>query len=703
MSSPDMLVDETPRREVVWVVEDSPLEARMARQVLEECYDLEFFGEGLMVLERLAAGPTPDAILLDAHLPDTTGREVCRSVRERFDEIALPVLFLTAQSRSEDIVAGLEVGANDYMTKPYRAAELLARLATLLRIRRLELSARRREAYYRGIVSALSEGILVHDPDGVVLTVNPAAEAIFGMRAGELAGRLASDLGWHPLDDAGAPLEQALRDGTARRNVPMSLRRPDGASIELSVNVLPLRHPDTGEIAGVVSSFFDVTEQRRIERERDDLHARERDARVLAEAANQSKDEFLATTSHELRTPLNAILGWTRMLRTGNLDPAARERAVSTVERNALVQVQLIEDLLDVSRVVSGKLRLDVVALDVGAIVREAAESIRPAAEAKNIALGLDLGPPAYASGDPDRLQQVVWNLLSNAVKFTPAGGRIDVRLERVGTVTQLTVSDSGQGISAEFLPYVFDRFRQANGSSSRRHSGLGLGLALVRSLIELHGGTVRVESEGEGRGSLFTITLPVRAVHDPPTLPAPAANANPTADLGKPVSTTDTDQGVASVASVASVAPVAAVAVAPASVVSPSRVDGVRVLVVDDEEDARELIATVLRLHGARVVVAGSADEAIAAFEREAPDVLISDIGMPQVDGYELMRRVRNRPASQGGAVWAAALTAYDRTTDRRRAIAAGFDVYVGKPVEPSELVATVARLSGRSSTNGG
>ncbi len=530
--------EETSRRESVWVVEDSPLEAELARRALATHYDVEIFTEGLPALERLAAGPPPDALLLDAHLPDTTGPELCRAVRERFDEVSLPVVFVTAQRRSEDVVAGLEAGANDYVTKPYRAAELLARVATLVRVGRLHARVKQ--------------------------------------------------------------LERA-----------------------------------------------------------------ERDARALAEAANLSKDEFLATTSHELRTPLNAILGWTRMLRAGELAGEERDRALAAVERNARAQAQLIDDLLDISRVVSGKLRLEVGPLDLEAVVREAVESIRPAAEAKGVALDLQAGLGAAVTGDADRLQQVAWNLLSNAVKFTPRGGRVGVRVDCADASARLAVTDSGQGIAPEFLPHVFERFRQADGSSSRRHGGLGLGLALVRSLVELHGGSVEAFSEGEGRGSTFTIGLPARVGREPTGPPAPRPSRGEPAPESPELSR------------------------AP-------RLDGLSVLVVDNEPDARDLVAAALRLHGARVVTAASADEALAALERESPDVLVSDIGMPDTDGYELVRRVRALPAGRG-AVRAAALTAYDRGGDRERALAAGFDAHIGKPVEPAVLAAAVARLAGR------
>ncbi len=385
------------------------------------------------------------------------------------------------------------------------------------------------------------------------------------------------------------------------------------------------------------------------------------EARRKAELASRTKDEFLATASHELRTPLNAILGWARILRGGAIDAAGLVRGLETIERNAKAQVQLIEDILDGSRIITGKLHLEIRPVDLAEVLRSALDAVRPSAVAKNIALGATLDRAAgRMTGDADRLQQVVWNLVTNAIKFTPKGGKVDVVLERKDKFIVLLVKDTGLGIRADFLPHVFERFRQADATTTRRHGGLGLGLALVRHLVESHGGTVRVESEGEGRGATFVVMLP-------------GAPASPEAiEASLPAVVGDT---------------------APESAV-PNSLDGISVLVIDDEPDARDLVATVLRTRGADVMVAASVEQALDLLERRSPRVLVSDIGMPVVDGYSLLRRIRAL-GTKGAQIPALALTAYAREEDRRRALEAGFQTYVAKPVEPDTLVRMVAELA--------
>jgi signal transduction histidine kinase/ActR/RegA family two-component response regulator len=397
----------------------------------------------------------------------------------------------------------------------------------------------------------------------------------------------------------------------------------------------------------------EVEERRRVEEERTAALARERDA-------NRLKDEFLATLSHELRTPLNAVLGWTRVLRSAHVEPATGKRALESIERNARVQARLIEDLLEVSRIVTGKLRLQVRPVDLAAIVDAAIEVVQPAAMAKKISLDVAISArPAMTSGDPDRLQQVVWNVMSNAVKFTPAGGDVKVRLVQAQGY-RLTVRDSGPGIEPRFLPHVFEAFRQADGSASREHGGLGLGLAIAKQLVELHGGTINAYSSGRGTGATFEIHLPsivathpVDAVRD--TVPAHAL---------------------------------------PAPTVDDSMLRNVHVLVVDDEEDARLLLETTLSQYGADVTIAASAAEALQAIERAVPDVLLSDVGMPHEDGYSLIRRVRARPPAAGGTIPAVAITAYASANDRLTALSAGYQAHVAKPFEPREIATLVAQL---------
>ncbi|MGZ5121819.1 MAG: ATP-binding protein [Burkholderiales bacterium] len=400
--------------------------------------------------------------------------------------------------------------------------------------------------------------------------------------------------------------------------------------------------------------------------ERRQLLESERSARTEAERASAMKDEFLATLSHELRTPLSAILGWSQVLRLRTMGEAELRQGLETIERNARVQTQLIEDLLDMSRITSGKLRLDIQQVAPAKFIEAAAETVRPAAEAKSIRVETVLDPAAGPiSGDPGRLQQVVWNLLSNAIKFTSRSGRVQVVLQRVNSHIEISVADTGIGIRSEFIPHVFDRFRQADASTTRTFGGLGLGLSIVKRLVELHGGTVRAKSEGEGHGTTFTVLLPLSAIRT-------------NADAQDRIHPTT--------------------ASALAFDFHRSDLSGIKVLVVDDEPDARDLIQRVLAECHAQVLTAGSAAEALALVKAEKPHVLVSDIGMPDVDGYELLRRVRALGPTRGGNVPAVALTAFARSEDRTRALHAGFLVHVSKPVEPSELVATVASVTGRT-----
>ena len=393
---------------------------------------------------------------------------------------------------------------------------------------------------------------------------------------------------------------------------------------------------------------------------REQLLVRERAARAEAEESSRLKDEFLATVSHELRTPMTAVLGWTHLLRDGRLDAKGAAHALATVERNAHAQHRLIEDLLDVSRIITGKLGLDVRRVAPASFIEAAMEAVLPAAEAKGIVLEKSLPPDAAAiPGDPARLQQVIWNLLSNAIKFTPKGGSVRLGLENAGSHVEIFVSDTGDGIKREFLPYVFDRFRQEDGTTARRYGGLGLGLAIVRHLVELHGGEVRAESAGEDRGSTFSVAFPL----------AQAAAA--------PCSCQQAEAAVLGLD-------------------RPDGLAGVRVLVVDDEQDTRSLISMVIAQSGAEVTACASAGEALEKLKTWRPHILMSDIGMPGEDGYALIKQVRALPPDRGGRTPAAALTAYARDEDRGRALAAGYQLHIAKPFNPGELLAAVSDLQG-------
>jgi signal transduction histidine kinase/ActR/RegA family two-component response regulator len=423
------------------------------------------------------------------------------------------------------------------------------------------------------------------------------------------------------------------------------------------------------ENVGRVWSFRDVTTRRRTEDAlRDESQSRaalleaERKARAEVERVSLMKDEFLATLSHELRTPLTAVLGWSQILLTGQHDPADVQHGLATIAQNARAQAQLIEDLLDMSRIVSGKIRLDVQRTELASIIDAAVDAVKPSVDAKAIRLFKIIDPHAGSVfGDPNRLQQVVWNLLSNAVKFTPEGGRIHVLVTRVDSHLEITVRDSGPGISPEFLPQVFERFRQADASITRKHGGLGLGLAIVKQLVELHGGTVRVDNDPAGGGAIFVVSLPLGAARGDGGTPEPEANRR------TPVLRETVDLA------------------------------GTRILVIDDEPDARDLVKWVLENAMAEVFVGTSAADGLALIRSHRPDVLLSDIGMPDRDGYQLIRDVRSLPPAAGGKTLAIALTAFARSEDRTRALLAGYQIHLSKPVEPQELVATVRSLLDR------
>jgi PAS domain S-box-containing protein len=516
--------------------------------------------------------------------------------------------------------------------------------------KQMEGRLRESETQLRTLADAVPQLVWMAEPDGHIFWYNRRWYEYTGTTPEQMQG-----WGWQSLHDP-EMLPQVVERWRASLETgePFEMEFPlkgaDGAFRWFLTRVNPLRDSQ-GRIMRWFGTNTDVDEQRRT-------------AEELREA-NRLKDEFLATVSHELRTPLTAILGWAHLLRAGQLDKKSGAGAVETIERNARAQVQLIDDLLDVSRIITGKLRLDVRQVDPGSFIEPAIEALRPAAEAKDVRIQkvMDTGVVSVA-GDPARLQQVVWNLLSNAIKFTPKGGKVQVRLERINSHLEIVVSDTGAGIKAEFLPHVFERFRQADQKTTRQHGGLGLGLAIVRHIVELHGGTVEADSQGENQGATFVVKLPIVPVYRRDNL---AERGHPAARDTLP------------------------------SYECPERLEGLKVLVVDDEVDTRELFKVGIGQCGAEVVTAGSAREALEAIAEEIPDLLISDIGMPDEDGYELIRKVRALPAVRGGKIPAIALTAYARTEDRLRALRAGYQMHISKPVELAELVAVMASLIGR------
>jgi CheY-like chemotaxis protein/nitrogen-specific signal transduction histidine kinase len=418
--------------------------------------------------------------------------------------------------------------------------------------------------------------------------------------------------------------------------------------------------------AGIGGQIGQFTQRRRAEQELARLLERESGARADAEKANRLKDEFLATLSHELRTPLNAVIGWSRMLNSGRLDRENSLHAQEVIERNAWAQKQIIEDILDVSRVITGKLQLNLKPVDLATTVDSALDAVRPAMAAKEIRIETDVQSNLRAiSGDPDRLQQVVWNVLSNAAKFTPNCGKVEVSVKQSGTQMLIRVKDSGPGIDPAFLPYVFERFRQADGSTTRTHGGLGLGLAIVRHLVELHGGTIAVENSTGDHGAIFTIGLPL-----------------PTGFLQKEIlekanSAFGVNQG------------------------EQPNLEGLNILIVDDEPDALDVITVELVQYGAKVIGVSNAEDALKALENRKFDILVSDIGLPKMDGYELIRSVRKQEEGMEKRMPAVALTAYARVQDRMQAILAGFSTHIAKPIEANELVTVVASLVGRLGQN--
>lgn len=508
--------------------------------------------------------------------------------------------------------------------------------------------------------------VIEWDSDFRVSRWSDSAARLFGWEANEVIGKHVGEWKFVFSEDADA-VEQVTNKQRVGAEVYGLLRNrnytKDGGVLfcEWYNSVL---HDSAGQLVSVLSLVLDVTGRKLAEEERAEALIREREARRQAEEADRLKDEFLATLSHELRTPLTSILGWSSMIRSGQVEGDKAARAIETIERNARSQARLIDDLLDVSRIITGNLRLDLHPLNLGAIVDTALDGLRPTADAKGIELrsSSDLSH-CLVKGDSNRLRQVIWNLLSNAIKFTLRGGSVNVDLKCAEGVVRLTVSDTGEGIAPEFLPYVFDRFRQAEGSSSRKQGGLGLGLAVVRHLVELHGGNVGAYSAGPGKGSAFTVDLPLAEERRDPARAEERKREMERRNVkGKAV-----------------------------------RFDGVRVMLVEDDDDSRKLLETMLKRHGADVISCASAEAALSAIARRPPDLLISDIAMPEQDGYELLRKVRALPPESGGAIAAIALTGYATRKDRERALAQGYQLHLAKPVEQAELVAAIASLVGR------
>jgi len=648
----------TPR---ILVVEDDAKMRRVLELLLSGHWTVETAADAAAAITATRERP-PDLVLTDLLLPGMDGYDFLRQLRAEAGTRTLPVIVISGLTEEADRLRALEAGANDYLIKPFSERELMLRVTTHLEMGflRREAALRESETQLRAILEGALDAVVGMDASGDVIDWNAQAEATFGYTRAEAVGRRLAEL-IIPL-----PLREAHYKGLERyfetgegpilnRRVEVEAQRKDGSRVPIELAITVVK----GWGFYRFNAFArDISDRRAADTERN---------RLLEEAreANRMKDEFLAMLSHELRTPLSAIVGWAHMLRTGGLDEPTVARAIETIDRNAKVQNQLIEDILDVSRIVAGKFHLDMRSVDLVRIVEAAIDTVSPLAASRGVQLRQDLsaeiGPCCPAIGDPDRLQQVVWNLLTNAIKFTPRGGVVTVEVRRQDDPAEfeIVVRDTGQGIAADFLPHIFERFRQA-GTGARRHGGLGLGLSIVRHIVEMHGGTVMATSAGEGQGSVFTLRLPVVEVgEDGQRMPA----------LSREEGGLDE---------------------------SP-RLDGVRVLVVEDEADARHLLAAVLQKRGARVFMAASGAEALEMLERDRPDVLLSDIALQDQDGYDLIRKVRALSAERGGRIPAAALTGYGRLEDRMRALSAGFQLHAAKPVEPAELIAVVASLAGK------
>jgi len=614
---------------------------------------------------KAATEHQPTLVILDVKLPDISGFEVCRQIKANPETAFIPVLHLSASFvQSQDKAEGLDSGADAYLVQPVEPIELLATVRSLLRIRRAEEAALSSARDWQTTFDSIKDGVCLVDTEGIILRCNLAMTQIFCKPSHEILG-----CAHHNLMAA----ELGIGDGTCFRRAKETHQRQvlEFQSTErwFAKTIDPVLD-EHGTLTGAVFILSDITERKRasalLQEQNDRLNQLMislQQQTEQAQQANRIKDEFLAVLSHELRSPLNPILGWAKILQTSRQDAAKTQYALETIERNAKLQAQLIEDLLDVSRILQGKLSLNTVPVGLTFTIKAALETVRLAAEAKSIQIQTIFEPNVgQVLGDSGRLQQVVWNLLSNAIKFTPQGGQVEVRLERIeneldthpSEYTQISVSDTGMGISADFLPYVFDYFRQADGTTTRRFGGLGLGLAIVRHLVELHGGSVQAASRGEGEGATFTVKFP----------PIAAAKLN------------QADTAFHNC--------------------SDFNLNGLQALLVDDDKDSREFIAFLLEQYGAQVTEAESAHEALSTLGQAKFDLLISDIGMPDMDGYTLIRQIRKQPSDRGGEIPAIALTAYAGEIDQQLALAAGFQQHISKPIELDVLMQTILTIVG-------
>lgn len=660
-------------------------------------------------------------ILLDVQMPGMDGFETATLIRNRARSQHTPIIFLTAFSTSDNLrFKGYALGAVDYLFKPVepeiltskvtvfvdlfkKTAEVKRQAAQLIAV---NAELRESEQRFRSLSACSPVGIFLTDVNGRCTYTNPRFQSICGFTYEESLGE-----GWlslvHPDDRASVTTEWENWTITqCDYSQEFRIQTPEGIVRCVQLRASPMRSA-VGEFIGHVGTVQDITEQKQAEEARAQI-IQEQAARQQAEAANRMKDEFLATLSHELRTPLNSILGWSGLLRTRTFDAATTARALETIERNAKSQAQLIEDILDISRIIRGKLHLNLHLINLVPVIETAIEAMRPSAQEKSIQLdavldvwddgvvgtypysgmnGTDailknaatndsLKPGILIKGDSERLQQVVWNLLSNAIKFTPEGGTVELRLKTTNSSAQIQVIDTGIGINPDFLPYVFERFRQEDSTTTRSYGGLGLGLAIVRHLIELHGGTVYADSQGEGKGATFTVNLELQDDGKERCNFIPSSESNYLEHLELKERKESAFSSVSTAAS--------------------NQLLGLQILIVDDELDVRDLLTTVIEESGGKAIAVESVSEALKVLEHLQPDVLVSDIGMPEQDGYALIHKVKEMEAAQGRMIRAIALTAYVREEDAQKAIASGFQMHMSKPVDIEQLIKAVASLAG-------
>jgi PAS domain S-box-containing protein len=653
--------DDSHRRPRILCADDNADMREYIRRLLSPLYDVEVVADGQGALDRIHANP-PDMVLADVMMPRLDGFGLLRAIRADTKTRSLPIVMLSARAEEDARVEGLDVGADAYLTKPFSARELLARVSALLELaavrREAERALRLRSEQFKTLLDRAPLGVYLVDADFRIREVNPIARSLFCDIPGGVVDRDFAEItrilwGKQYADETVRIFRHTLDTGEPYVTPERAQLRIDRGTSEYYEWRLDRIILADGRY-GVVCYFRDISTH---------VQARKalEESRETLRDADRRKDEFLATLSHELRTPLTSILGWVRMLKQGQLSLEQAARAVDVIERNTIAQARLIDDLLDVSRIVTGQLHLEFRPVDLTAVIETSTETVRQEAKNKGVELLWALDPSAGPVwGDQARLVQAVVNLLTNAVKFTPSGGRVTIGLVRVDPYAVLTVTDTGTGIDPVHLPHVFERFRQADSRVSRRHTGLGLGLSIVRSIVESHKGSVTASSEGVNRGATFTLTLPLMAIRVDPT------HGDEQSAPGKVAIKADEAKAL----------------------------KGLRVLVVDDEADARDLVSLVLEQAGSRVERAGSVAVALETLERLWPDIIVTDIAMPGADGYELIARVRKLEPHRERGVPIMAVTAYAAKEDRNRALAAGFEAYLVKPVDRLDLVRTVSRL---------